>query len=80
MQINLDIPTAIKTAIALVTLGGMAKGGYEGWKEYELQALNIQILQCQVAELRNAHMKKQKIGWDCHKIALRYAGMLPPDK
>lgn len=25
---NIDIPTAIKTAIALVTLGGMAKGGY----------------------------------------------------
>jgi hypothetical protein len=76
---NIDIPTPIKTALSLAALAATVIGGYEGWKEYELQALNIEILQCQVSQLRNAHLKKQKINWDCHKIALRYAGMLPPD-
>ena len=73
---NLDLRTAAATAASIITLGGIGVSGYEAYREYELQALNIRILQCQVAELRNAHMKNIKVGWDCHKIALEYAGMV----
>ena len=73
---TLDLKTAAATAASIITLGGIGASGYEAYREYELQALNIRILQCQVSELRNAHMKNMKVGWECHKIALEYAGMV----
>ena len=74
---TLDLATLLKLGTTLVAVTGLAKGGYETWREYDLWKLNQAITRCEVAELREHVISGKPIENQCWRLALERT-QIPP--
>ena len=70
-------PGWLALIIGLPTLLGMIYATYSGYRAYELRGVNMLVLECQVQELRYWHGEGVEIDFECWRIVLEHAGLLP---